>query len=128
LRRPVFLHRKIPKFSPQSKYIPTIYLEYHSVCPLVGIGTPHPLSRKRVCFPPGTKGGGGVHTRLRVRGWGSPNPDDWRENLVLCLLCEVQYIHYPVSLPSLVPSSSGARGSTSGGGMNTGGGRWTNNY
>ena len=34
----------------------------------------------------------------------------------------------PVSLPSLVPSSSGARSSTSGGGMNMGGGRWTNNY
>ncbi len=34
----------------------------------------------------------------------------------------------PGSLPSLVPSSSGARGSTSGGGMSTGGGRWTNNY
>jgi hypothetical protein len=34
----------------------------------------------------------------------------------------------PVSLPSLVPSSSGARSSTSGGGMNTGGGRWSNNY
>jgi hypothetical protein len=37
-----------------------IYLEYHSVCPLVGIGTPppHPLSRKRVCPPPppGTRG------------------------------------------------------------------------
>ncbi len=27
--------------------------------------------------PPGTKGGG--HTRLRVRGWGSPNSDDWRK-------------------------------------------------
>ncbi len=33
-----------------------------------------------------------------------------------------------VSLPSLVPSSSGARGSTSGGGMGTGGGRLSNNY
>jgi hypothetical protein len=34
----------------------------------------------------------------------------------------------PVSLPSLVPGISGARSSTSGGGMNTGGGRWSNNY
>jgi hypothetical protein len=33
-----------------------------------------------------------------------------------------------LSLPSLVPGSSGARGSTSGGYMGTGGGRWTNNY
>jgi hypothetical protein len=34
-----------------------IYLEYHSVCPLVGIGTP-PLSRMQVCFPPEPKGEG----------------------------------------------------------------------
>ncbi len=51
-----------------------IYLEYHSVCPLVRIGNPHPLSRKLVP-PPGTKGGG-VHTRLQLRGWGGPNSDD----------------------------------------------------
>jgi hypothetical protein len=38
---------------PQS----TDNLEYHSVCPLVGIGTPLSLSlfRKRVCFPPEPK-------------------------------------------------------------------------
>jgi hypothetical protein len=39
-------------------------------------------------LPPGTKGGGGLHTRLRVRGWASPNSDDWKESLVLCLLCD----------------------------------------
>jgi hypothetical protein len=53
----------------------TIYLEYHCVRPLVriGLGLPHPLSRKRVCPHPQTKGEGvGGHTRLRVRGWGSP--------------------------------------------------------
>ncbi len=44
------------------------------------------------CAPPtGTKEGGG-HTRLRVRGWGSPNSDDWRKSLELCLLCVVLYI------------------------------------
>jgi hypothetical protein len=37
--------------------------------------------------PPGTKVWGG-HTRLQVRGWGSPNSDDWRKSLTLCLLCE----------------------------------------
>jgi hypothetical protein len=31
----------------------------------------HPLSRKRVNW----------HTRLRVRGWESPNSDDWRKTL-----------------------------------------------
>ncbi len=33
-------------------------------------------------LPPEPKGGG--HTRLRVRGWGSPNSDDWRKSLALC--------------------------------------------
>ncbi len=42
-----------------------IYLEYHSVCFLVRIGTPTP-SPPSEC-PPGTKRGGGGHTRLRVR-------------------------------------------------------------
>jgi hypothetical protein len=41
----------------------TVYLEYQSVCPIVRIGSPPPppcpLSRKRVCSPLGTKGGGG---------------------------------------------------------------------
>ncbi len=34
---------------------------------LVGIGTPHPLPRKRVCPPPPNQKGG-CHTHLRVRG------------------------------------------------------------
>jgi hypothetical protein len=42
-----------------------------------------PLSRQRVCPPPHNRGGGG-YTRLRVRGWGSPNSDDWRKSLALC--------------------------------------------
>ncbi len=40
------------------------------------------------CAPsPRTKGRG--HTRLRAMGWGSPNSDDWRKSLALCLLCAV---------------------------------------
>ncbi len=63
-----------------------IYEEYHSVSPLVGIGTlPTPLSPASVPLPP--EPGGGEHTRLPVRGWGSPNSDDWRKSLALCLLC-----------------------------------------
>ncbi len=49
-----------------------IYLEYHSVCPLVGIGTPTP-SPASECASPRNQRGVGVHTSLRVRGWGSPN-------------------------------------------------------
>ncbi len=53
------------------------------------LGLPQPLSRKRVCAPPGPKGGRG-HTRLRLKGWGSPNSDDWRKRLALCLLCGIK--------------------------------------
>jgi hypothetical protein len=48
------------------------YLEYHSVCPLVRIGTPPPPLPQASVSPLGTKGGKVIHTRLRVRGWGSP--------------------------------------------------------
>jgi hypothetical protein len=43
-----------------------IYTEYHSVCPLVGIGTPPTPLRKQVCPPP-TKVWGEC-TRLRGGG------------------------------------------------------------
>jgi hypothetical protein len=68
-------------------YQQSTYLEYHSVCPLVGIGTPPSLSRQRVPPPPGTKGG--RHTRLRVseRGVSIRSSEDWRKSLALCLLC-----------------------------------------
>ncbi len=57
-----------------------IYIEYHSVCPLVRIGTlPPPLSPASVPPLPPEPGGGGGHTRLRVRVWGSPNSDDFGE-------------------------------------------------
>ncbi len=46
--------------------------------------SPPPLSPASVPLPPRPKGGG--HTRLRVRGWGSPNSNDWRKSLALCLL------------------------------------------
>ncbi len=57
-----------------------IYKEYQIVCPLVGIGF--------ICNPSLARGG---HTRLRVRGWGSPNSDDWRKSLALCQLCDIVY-------------------------------------
>ncbi len=56
------------------RYSHKVHIEYQSVCPLVGIG-PSPPPLLQVCPPPpGTKGG--YHTRMRVRGWGSPNSDD----------------------------------------------------
>jgi hypothetical protein len=53
--------------------------------PSLDLGPPHPLSPQRVSShpsPPQPKGGG-VH----VMGRESTNSDDWRESLVLCLLC-----------------------------------------
>jgi hypothetical protein len=73
-------------YGSQSTYIYIV-----PVCPLVGIGTLPPLlSPASVPLPPEPKGGG--HTRLRVRGWGSPNFDDWRKSLALCLLCAMVYL------------------------------------
>ncbi len=51
--------------NPQSTYIPRLP---KCLSPRQNWDAPHPLSRERVCLPPGTKGVG--HTRLRVRGWG----------------------------------------------------------
>ncbi len=61
--------------------------------PSLELGLSQPLSHQRVCpspqnLGPGGGGGGGVgHTRQGVRGWGSPNSDDLRKSLELCLLC-----------------------------------------
>ncbi len=50
------------------------------------LGLPHPLSRKRVYPPPGTKG---TQYTLALRG---PNSDEWRKSLPLYLLCVGEYI------------------------------------
>ncbi len=76
-------------------YIYSTYIKSTTVyVPLSELGLSQPLSRQRVCPSPqhrGGGGGGGEHTRLRVRGWGSPNSDDWRKGLALCLLCAFLY-------------------------------------
>jgi hypothetical protein len=50
--------------------------------------SPTPSLASECAPPPGTKEEGG-HTRLRASGWGSPNSNDWRKSLSLCLLCAV---------------------------------------
>jgi hypothetical protein len=100
-----------------SLYKIRIYKEYHSVCPLVGIGTlPTPLSPARLPLPPRTGGVGVTLDRLRVRGWGSPNSDDWRKSLAICLLCVCRGLkippkyffniskYSPIAQPSLLPN------------------------
>jgi hypothetical protein len=48
--------------STQSTF--SIYLEYHSVCPLVRIETPHPISRKQMCPPRNQRGRGQTQRRM----------------------------------------------------------------
>jgi hypothetical protein len=46
------------------------------------LGLPHPFIRGRVCPPhPLVRGGG--HTRLRLKGWGSPNSNEGTYTVVL---------------------------------------------
>ncbi len=67
---------------------------------VVGIRIPpRPLSRKRVCHcvtPPPPEPKGWWRDTLACEsageGWGSPNSDDGRKSLVLCLLCGSRYI------------------------------------
>ncbi len=69
----VFSTHRVPKST--TVYVPSSEL---------GLSHP-PFSPASVPLPPEPKGGG--HTRLRVRGWGSPNSDDWRKSLAFSLLC-----------------------------------------
>ncbi len=45
----------------------------------------HPLSSQRVCPSPRNQRGGTLAYGWGI--WGSPNSDDWRKSLALCLLC-----------------------------------------
>ncbi len=59
-----------------------VYIEYQSVCPYVGIGS-----------PPWPKGGGhpGIHTHLRGRGWGTQFGRRTK-SLELCILWGYYYL------------------------------------
>ncbi len=57
--------------------------------------SPTPSLASECAPPPEQKGG---PTRVRVRGWGSPNSDDWRKSVALWLLCDVyNQLQLPVS-------------------------------
>ncbi len=81
-------------------YTDSVHRVHHKVLksttvyvPSLELGLSHPLSCQPVCPSPRNKGRGAQHTRLRVRGWGSPNSDDWRKSLALCLLCGMPTVH-----------------------------------
>ncbi len=65
------------------------YLEYHTV-PSSELGPPIPSPASECLLPPPPQSKEGEHPRLRVRGWGIPNSDDWRKSLAIqfCLLCD----------------------------------------
>jgi hypothetical protein len=61
------------------------YLEYQSVCPIVGIGSPPSPA-------PWSQRGGNTHSQ--VRGSGGPNSDDWTESLH----CKKRLADFPSTL------------------------------
>ncbi len=63
-----------------------VYIEYQSVCPFVGIGSPTPSPASECVSPLGLKGGRS-NTPLRVNGRGNPISDDCKVCLALCILC-----------------------------------------
>jgi hypothetical protein len=69
--------------------------------PSLGLGPPRtappPLPQASAPPPPQPRGGG--HARLRVREWGSPNSDDCRKSLALCLLCGTFFLTLPPPPP-----------------------------
>ncbi len=71
-----------------------IYLEYHSVCPLIRIEIPHALTRKRVCpLPPRNQRGDTLACGCG-RGGSEFGRRDWRKSLALCLiLCALCAVH-----------------------------------
>jgi hypothetical protein len=54
------------------EYLPCTFCTVY--VPSSELGLSQLFSRQRVCTSPQNRGGGGAHTRLRVRGWGVPIP------------------------------------------------------
>jgi hypothetical protein len=79
-----------------TKYIP--YLEYpgtRCLSPRWNWVPPTSLPQASVYHPPPPPPPqGGRHAHLRGWDWGSPNSDDWRKSLAICLLCVVNCTRY----------------------------------
>jgi hypothetical protein len=88
------MRRKPNKINLNKKellYETTKYIHVKSTTvyvPSSGLGLSYPLYQRVYPSPPEPKRGVAPwHTRLWVRGWGSPNSNDWRKGLALCLVC-----------------------------------------
>ncbi len=66
-----------------NKLVQTTVGRVLSVSPVVGIGTPPPLLQQAGVPPPPPFGTGGGQTRLRLKGWGSPNSNEGTFTVVL---------------------------------------------
>jgi hypothetical protein len=64
-----------------------------SVSPVVGIGTPPPLS-PQASVPPHPLVRGGGHTRLRLKRWGSLNSNEGTYTVVLYIY--KYYVYYSI--------------------------------
>ncbi len=84
------------KFGCTAKYV---YIRSTTVyVPSSKLGLSQPLSRQRVCPSPQNWVG------TLASGWGSPNTEDWRKSLALCLLCK-RHCQCPESVATLPPFS-----------------------
>jgi hypothetical protein len=82
----IFLRCK-PSFSIP-KYIYCILQNNFRFGPIISCFYPQSTNIKSTTvYVPLTHLTWGGHTRREVRGWESPNSDDWRKSLALCLLC-----------------------------------------
>ncbi len=73
---------------PKGKTTKYVYIKSTTVyAPSSELGLSQPLPTSVPLSPePGGWGGGGA-LACGMRGWRSPNSDDWRKSLALCLLC-----------------------------------------
>ncbi len=57
--------------------------------------SPNPSPQASVPSPPDQRVGGGGSVHLpAAKGWGSPNSDDWRKSLALCLFSVLYGVHH----------------------------------
>ncbi len=96
--------------SNEGAYTVVLYICKYFVVYIKNWYSPNP-SLASECSPrPQNRGwGGGGHSRLRVRGWVSPNSDDLRKSLALCLLCMWPSLHLPLHSASRHITSSQLR-------------------
>ncbi len=81
------LHTTFPNTTPQSRQSAKRLLQSSEM------GLPHPFSRRP---PPTLWSGGGGHTRLRERGWESPNADEGTDTVVLYIY--KYFVHHTLQL------------------------------